>query len=83
MKLNSVNEILTAVRDKKVSATEITNHYLSLIKKNNDEFNCFITLTEEIALEKAKEVGHIDEVFEKLASNLDLVIKETDEIQAV
>ena len=54
MKLNSVNEILTAVRDKKVSATEITNHYFSLIKKNNDEFNCFITLTEEIALEKAK-----------------------------
>ena len=54
MKLNSVNEILTAVRDKKVSATEITNHYFSLIKKNNDELNCFITLTEEIALEKAK-----------------------------
>ena len=56
MKLNSVNEILTAVRDKKVSATEITNHYLSLIKKNNDEFNCFITLTEEIALAKAKSI---------------------------
>ena len=54
MKLNSVNEILTAVRDKKVSATEITNHFFSLIKKNNDEFNCFITLTEEIALAKAK-----------------------------
>ncbi|MEK9793401.1 MAG: Asp-tRNA(Asn)/Glu-tRNA(Gln) amidotransferase subunit GatA [Gammaproteobacteria bacterium] len=56
MKLNSVNEILTAVRDKKVSATEITNHYFSLIKKNNDEFNCFITLTEEIALAKAKSI---------------------------
>ena len=56
MKLNSVNEILTAVRNKKVSATEITNHYFSLIKKNNDEFNCFITLTEEIALEKAKSI---------------------------
>ena len=54
MKLNSVNEILTAVRDKKVSATEITDHFFSLIKKNNDEFNCFITLTEEIALAKAK-----------------------------
>ena len=37
----------------------------------------------QIALDKAKEVGHIDEVFEKLASNLELVIKETDEIQAV
>jgi len=56
MKLNSVNEILTAVRDKKVSATEITNHYFNLIKKNNDEFNCFITLTEEIALAKAKSI---------------------------
>ena len=56
MKLNSVNEILAAVRDKKVSATEITNHYFSLIKKNNDEFNCFITLTEEIALAKAKSI---------------------------
>ncbi len=56
MKLNSVNEILTAIRDKKVSATEITNHYFSLIKKNNDEFNCFITLTEEIALAKAKSI---------------------------
>ncbi len=56
MKLNSVNEILTAVRDKKVSATEITNHFFSLIKKNNDEFNCFITLTEEIALAKAKSI---------------------------
>ena len=58
MKLNSVNEILTAIRDKKVSATEITNHYFSLIKKNNDELNCFITLTEEIALEKAKSIDN-------------------------
>ena len=52
--------------------------------------SCINTLIElkdvknaQIALDKAKEVGHIDEVFEKLASNLDLVIKETDEIQAV
>lgn len=52
--------------------------------------SCINTLIElkdvknaQIALDKAKEVGHIDEVFEKLASNLDLVAKETDEIQAV
>lgn len=52
--------------------------------------SCINTLIElkdvknaQIALDKAKEVGHIDEVFVKLASNLDLVIKETDEIQAV
>ena len=52
--------------------------------------SCINTLIElkdvknaQIALDKAKEVGHIDEVFEKLASNLELVIKESDEIQAV
>ena len=52
--------------------------------------SCINTLIElkdvknaQIALDKAKEVGHIDEVFEKLASNLDLVTKESDEIQAV
>ena len=52
--------------------------------------SCINTLIElrdvknaQIALDKAKEVGHIDEVFEKLASNLDLVIKESNEIQAV
>ena len=52
--------------------------------------SCINTLIElkdvknaQIALDKAKEVGHIDEVFVKLASNLDLVIKESNEIQAV
>ena len=37
----------------------------------------------QIALDKAKEVGHVDDVFEKLASNLNLVIKEIDEVAAV
>ena len=52
--------------------------------------SCINTLIElkdiknaQIALDKAKEVGHIDEVFEKLASNLRLLIKESEETQAV
>ena len=52
--------------------------------------SCINTLIElkdvknaQIALDKAKEVGHIDEVFEKLASNLQLIIKEGEEAQAV
>jgi|TARA_B100001057_G_C22821222_1_gene939521 Tfp pilus assembly protein PilF len=52
--------------------------------------SCINTLIElkdvknaQIALDKAKEVGHVDDVFEKLASNLNLVIKEIDEVAAV
>ena len=39
--------------------------------------------TDVIALDKAKEVGHIDEVFEKLASNLRLITEESGEVEAV
>ena len=52
--------------------------------------SCINTLIElkdienaQIALDKAKETGHIDEVFDKLASNLRLVTKESDEVEAV
>ena len=52
--------------------------------------SCINTLIElkdvknaQIALDKAKEVGHVDEVFEKLASNLQLIIKEGEEEKAV
>ena len=52
--------------------------------------SCINTLIElkdvqnaQIALNKAKEVGHIDEVFEKLASNLRLITEESGEVEAV
>ena len=58
----------------------ITEYWISCI-------NTLIELKDiknaQIALDKAKEVGHIDEVFEKLASNLRLLIKESEEAQAV
>ena len=52
--------------------------------------SCINTLIElkdvqnaQIALDKAKEVGHIDDVFEKLASNLRLTTEESGEVEAV
>ena len=52
--------------------------------------SCINTLIElkdvqnaQIALDKAKEVGHIDEVFEKLASNLRLTTEQSGEVEAV
>jgi len=52
--------------------------------------SCINTLIElkdvqnaQIALDKAKEVGHIDDVFEKLASNLRLITESSSEVEAV
>ena len=56
MEYKSVKEILSAIKNKDVSATELTNSYLSKIKQRDDDLNCFITLTEEQALDKAREI---------------------------
>ena len=52
--------------------------------------SCINTLIElkdvanaKIALDKAKEVGHVGDVFDKLAFNLNLLTKENDEVQTV
>jgi len=52
----SVTEILQAIKKKKISASEITSEYLKRIKTSDGNLNCFITLTEEAALNSAKEI---------------------------
>ena len=56
MEFKSVKEILTAIKNKHVSAVELTTSYLNKIMQHDDELNCFITMTEEFALNKAKEI---------------------------
>ena len=56
MTYKSVTEILQAIKKKKISASEITDEYLSRIKASDGNLNCFITLTEEAALNRAKEI---------------------------
>ena len=41
---------------KEFSAVELTNFYLKKIKKENQKFNSFLTLTEKLALEQARKV---------------------------
>ena len=55
MTYKSVTEILKAIKKKDISATEITKEYLKRIKAS-DDLNCFITLTEDSALNRAKEI---------------------------
>ena len=56
MNFNSVKEILAAIKNKDISVIELTSDYLNKIKKRDDELNCFITLTEDLALNKAKKI---------------------------
>ena len=56
MTYKSVTEILQAIKKKKISASEITSEYLNRIKVSDGDLNCFITLTEETALNRAKEI---------------------------
>ena len=56
MNFKSVKEILTAIKNKDVSVIELTSNYLDKIKERDNELNCFITLTEEFALNKARKI---------------------------
>ncbi len=56
MTYTSVNKIVTAIKNKDISAEELTREYLKKIKKHDEDLNCFITLTENSAIKKAKEI---------------------------
>ena len=54
MTFKSVKQILAAIKNKEVSVSELTSNYLERIKKHDDNLNCFISLTEKSAMDKAK-----------------------------
>ena len=57
MSFKSVKQILAAIKKtKEVSASELTSNYLERIKKHDDSLNCFISLTEKSAMDKAKKI---------------------------
>ncbi len=49
----TIAEISQKLREKAFSSTEITQHYLSRIKSMDEQFNAFITVTEDLALAQA------------------------------
>ena len=58
----------------------VTEYWISCI---NTLIELKDTKNAQIALDKAKEVGHVDEVFEKLSSNLKLLSQEIREAAEV
>lgn len=56
----TIKETQEGLKSKKFSAVELVDAYLNQIKKYNDEYNIFLTVTEEEAYKKAKEVDSSD-----------------------
>lgn len=51
----SIKELQQQLQDKKVSATELSQHYLARINELDGQINSYITVTDEKALEQAKQ----------------------------
>jgi hypothetical protein len=51
----SVTQLASLIKSKKISSVELTNFFLQRLKKWGDTLECVITLTEELALQQAKQ----------------------------
>lgn len=54
MHTKSIAELAKALASKSISSVELTQHYLERIKRFNSKVNCYVTVTEELALTQAK-----------------------------
>jgi len=55
MHTKTIAELITGLRNKEFSSEELTRHYLQRIKNFDKQLNSFITLTEDQAIEAAKQ----------------------------
>jgi len=51
----SVTQLASLIKSKKISSVELTNFFLQRLKKWGDTLECIITLTEDLALQQAKQ----------------------------
>ena len=63
----TIKHIQQGLAQKKFSSVEITQEYLDRIESYNSAINCFITITDELALQQAKTVDSEDEYLDDLA----------------
>ncbi len=53
--LMPVSALASLIKNKKITATELTKIYLNRLKKYGDTLRCVVTLTEELALRQARQ----------------------------
>ncbi len=52
----TIKETQAGLKEKKFSAVELVDHYLQRINRYNDEYNIFLTISDELAYEEAKRI---------------------------
>ena len=52
---STLAQLSIALESKKISSEELTRLYIERCNKHNNSLNCFITITEEEALKKARQ----------------------------
>jgi len=58
----SINQLGSLLRNKSITSIELTKFFIQRLKKFNDSLHCVVSLTEEIAMQQAKQA---DELFSK------------------
>ncbi len=61
----TIKDTQNALLEKKFKAVELVDSYLDQISKHNKEYNIFLTVTDEVAYSKAKEVDKLLAQFDK------------------
>ncbi len=56
---SEISELHEKLKNKEISSVELTEYFLQRIKKHNPQINAYLTVTEDAALEEAKEADKI------------------------
>jgi len=56
-KMATALEIAKAIQERKLGIAEIVNAYIEKIEKNNNQYNTFITVAKESALQAAEKIS--------------------------
>lgn len=59
MHKKTLNEIIHDLKNKKISSVELTTHYLDRIEKLDKQYNSFITISRDEALQEAKKADEL------------------------
>ncbi len=58
----SINQLGSLLRNKSITSVELTKFFIQRLKKFDDSLHCVVSLTEELAIQQAKQA---DELFSK------------------
>ena len=73
----TVLQLREKILNKEISSVEVTRYYLSQIEKKNNDINAYITVCNELALQKAKYFdNHFKQEKDKVLGGIPIAVKD-------